>query len=139
MVGLALLIFAEDPLYKMPYGVVIYWIFTALFLFLLLFTQVNDVKKPFDLGKSNFLVWMGKYTYGLYMYHRIAMFIIDITIYKFFKLEQSTSLEVASIVFTFIIAWVLTYLSYRFVEKRFLHLKDKFSHFKKPEDKKVLI
>lgn len=129
--GLLLLIYLKDILYPVPYGIVFYWIYTAAFLFFLLYTQVHAIVKPFDLSKANWLVLMGKYTYGLYMYHRIGMFIWETVLLKMLRLNEGLVVQAVFIVLSFITAFVLSYFSYQFIEKRLLLLKDRFSYFSK--------
>lgn len=71
---------------------------------------------------------LGKYTYGLYLYHSICIFIIYSFIYKVLKLEEN-SLNVALTVplLSLVLSLAVSYISYEYFEKRFLRLKEKYS------------
>jgi peptidoglycan/LPS O-acetylase OafA/YrhL len=82
-------------------------------------------------GPANLVNWKfasrwGKYTYGIYLLHPIAMLVIDVCA-RMFKLEIAGFWTILfsgsfSIVLTFLISW----LSYRYLERPFLNLKEKF-------------
>lgn len=78
--------------------------------------------------KSNFLNHLGNISYGIYMYHMIALYF---TIFLGSKLEIPNRLgHVGSILYynitTLAVSIILAHLSFRFIEKRFLSLKSKF-------------
>lgn len=71
---------------------------------------------------------LGKYTYGLYLYHSICIFIVYSLVYKVLKYDENIS-NVIFVVpfFSLILSLIVSYLSYEYYEKRFLRLKEKFS------------
>lgn len=85
--------------------------------------------KSFNFGSIPFLESIGKYTYGLYLYHVIFNFLVHLlvddiiqikeTIWTVFLLKPFLSLS-----FTF----VFGYLSYHYFERYFLNLKNRFSY-----------
>lgn len=131
LAGLAFVIFLREPLFELKGGIVVYFIGTAVVLSFLLLNQVADMKRPFEFGNSKFLVRMGKYTYGLYMYHRIAMFLLTIIFSKVFGKYQNIYSDIVFMMLCFLFAFLLSFMSYRFMEKPLLKLKDKFSFFRK--------
>lgn len=124
-----ILIFAKDPLWTKNGGVVAYFIITAIFLFLVFLNQVALVQRPFELGRFAGLVSMAKYTYGLYMYHRIAGFVLQVLMYKAMKLNHGMWLDFGFVAANFSLALLFAVLSYRFIERPLLLLKNKYSVF----------
>jgi peptidoglycan/LPS O-acetylase OafA/YrhL len=90
------------------------------------FLLVNYLFNPnawFNFKKKNVLHYLGKISYGLYMYHNIVFyFLFNEVIYKYQLLS----------VFWFWPIYLLTVfglsvLSYELFEKHFLKLKDRFA------------
>jgi len=79
----------------------------------------------FQLKNYKWLTSIGKYTYGAYCYHMIAIFIIS-GIFNFINIKEGFFVQ---FIMSFIIAYVFTlYLSkvsYEKIEKLFLEIKDK--------------
>lgn len=80
-----------------------------------------------QLLENRLLVWIGRISYGLYLWH------IPVALY----LDQYTQLEIGSfsfVVMALILTFGLTSLSFYFVERPIIGLRRKFgSHQKKPE------
>lgn len=74
--------------------------------------------------------FMGKISYGLYMYHPVAIVLCLYVIRQFmaYSLGFSVLLYVTSYALTTLLAW----LSYEYFEKQFLKLKDRFAPGNKP-------
>jgi len=74
------------------------------------------------------IIWLGKISYGLYVFHGVIIFSI---LYYFRNLINSINnlylrdVFIYSIVFFFTIS--ISYLSYNFYEKRFLRIKQKYT------------
>jgi peptidoglycan/LPS O-acetylase OafA/YrhL len=73
---------------------------------------------------------MGKISYGLYMYHPVAIVLCLYVIRQFmpYSLGFSVLLYATSYALTTLLAW----LSYEYFEKQFLKLKDRFAPGDKP-------
>ena len=111
-------------------------IFTLIILFFLekstiLYTKSN---KPFidflHLSKrkiKDFLIYLGKISYGLYVYHTICLMLIVQLLYKigFLKETVTRTTFFVTITFAFILTIFISSMSYNYIEKRFLALKDK--------------
>ncbi|GAB3890287.1 acyltransferase family protein [Spirosoma agri] len=102
----------------------------ALFFVFLLMNLAANPNSVIDLEKPLFN-FMGKISYGLYMYHPIAIVLCLYVIRQFlpYSLGFSIILYVTSYALTTLLAW----LSYEYFEKQFLKLKDRFA----PNDKPV--
>lgn len=79
-----------------------------------------------DFSKVQFLEKNGKYTYGLYLYHSIAIFFVHTLFHKVLHVEESLVLVLVIIPITsLLLSFVFARFSYRFIELKFLHLKNK--------------
>lgn len=120
LIGLILLVFSNFyvNVYYISYiGLPIVYILLVLFL-------VNDDKS----NKVSVFSKLGKYTYGMYLYHPTILIFMKAIVEKIFPESISHESDViiiglVSLVFTIIIS----ILSYNFVEKHILSLKNKFS------------
>ena len=87
--------------------------------------QNSDKFKIVNL-ENNILNFLGKYSYGIYIYHPIFMFIWSKN--KFFSGIENEVTRTVFIFITIILSTItVAYLSYELFEKRFLQRKDKFS------------
>ena len=83
--------------------------------------------KELNLKKIPFIEPLGKYTYGLYLYHVICNFIIHAVVDDVLKIQES-SLKVIFVrpILSLGLSLVLSYYSYHYYEKFFLRLKKKY-------------
>lgn len=101
------------------------WLISLLIGYCIVF-QCYSGKVP--LKKIFALEVLGKYTYGLYLYHSICIFIVYAVAYKVLKFEENLTNVIFTIpVISLILSLIVSYLSYEYYEKRFLDLKEKFS------------
>jgi peptidoglycan/LPS O-acetylase OafA/YrhL len=80
----------------------------------------------YKIGRNKFLTYWGKYTYGLYCLHFIGI-LITTNLSKL--LHTNTSIfnvlvgeTIAALVFSMLLSWI----SYNYFERYFLHLKERF-------------
>lgn len=87
--------------------------------------------KQLNLKTIPFIESLGKYTYGLYLYHVICNFIIHAVVDDVLKIQES-SLTVIFVrpILSLGLSLVLSYYSYHYYEKFFLRLKKKYSPVK---------
>ncbi|HKR07139.1 MAG TPA: hypothetical protein VJY62_21055, partial [Bacteroidia bacterium] len=72
----------------------------------------------------------GKYTYGIYLIHPVALTIIDVLV-RVLHIPKTNFLSLLAIgISGFFLTLLLSKLSYTYYESRFLKLKDKFTTIK---------
>ena len=131
--GITLIIIQKDILLlqeKGSYSIeAVLPLFYALFFAFIILEQVFAERSLFKMGRIPFFTKLGKISYGLYCFHMIMIYILmnRLTAYKFntgnpggllFFLEST-----AAFALTILVSW----LSYRFIEKRFLNYKSKIA------------
>lgn len=98
------------------------YIFTAFFLF----GMLNYLFNPdsfLNFKKKNFIHYLGKISYGLYLFHNLLYHFIAI---KLMRKWETTNLFIFLLVYIFLVL-LLSILSYELFEKYFLKLKSRFS------------
>ncbi len=76
--------------------------------------------------ESRVLIFFGKISYGIYMYHYLAMRIVDLISLRIFFFRSNILFKYFLM---FVITILLSSLSYFLFEKLFLRKKEKFQHF----------
>lgn len=80
--------------------------------------------RRFDLRRIPLLEAAGKYTYGLYLYHSICIFVVHAALHRGLGIRDSALLTVAvKPLVSLLLSAVVSYLSYRYFEGYFLGLK----------------
>lgn len=127
---LLILIYAQTSLTSFRPGFLLYWIMTAATIALLILIMMLNPASNAKRHPNNFWVTAGKYTYGLYMYHRIAQWGCSVLFKKIFPVNTlpTTLLEIVA---CFAIAILMSVVSYNYFEKPVLNLKKKFALFVK--------
>ena len=93
----------------------------SLFFLFIISEQCLSVKPVFKSGSLSAFTKLGKISYGLYLYHMIAVYIV-------LHLDRLYNLNIMlQIVLTVFLSVSVSYLSYTYFEKKFLDLKRKFS------------
>lgn len=95
-------------------------------MFIVIILNVSNNKKGFMLLENKFFNFLGKISYGLYMYHMmIVVFVIQMIakIHGEIGVEENILIYFCSIGLSILVAW----LSYEYFEKPFLKLKSKFT------------
>lgn len=146
----AYLIFIEHPiltfLYKkwvqaVVYAVLAYLLATgyripglnyegyALFFVFLLMNLARNPNSIINL-ENRLCTFMGKISYGVYMYHPVVIVLCLYVIRQF--MPYSTTFSVLLYVLSYALTTLVAWLSYEYFEKQFLKLKDRFAPGDKP-------
>ena len=132
MLLLLVLIFCKRHFFQLDHGLLLYWLVELVFLIGLFVYAISNKGRESKLGKNRVLIPLSAYTYGLYMYHRVAILFIDFAIEKYNIEPQGASLwyTVAFSVTIIVAALGISYISYRYMESPLLRLKSKYGYSK---------
>lgn len=107
--------------------VAIYPLVIGVFFAYIIFEQVFVANSVFDLGRIRLFEYWGKYTYGLYCLHMIGI-MVSHNITRVLKLESSVAWVIlGDPTLALLLSLGMAWLSYRFLEKPFLLLKNRFA------------
>lgn len=128
------LVFFSDTLFSFNYGAAISRVFITFSFALIISAQaITKRESKFNLGNMSFANKWGKYTYGIYLIHPIAITIMDILV-RIIHFPKTNFISLFSIgAISFIFTLFLSKISFRYYESRFLLLKDKFAMIKSHE------
>ncbi|HNS43479.1 MAG TPA: hypothetical protein PKN22_12040, partial [Taishania sp.] len=97
---------------------------------LLIIYQINCASN-YDLKRIPLIEKLGKYTYGFYMYHSIAIFLIYNLFTRFLNLDDNIYHTLITIpLLSLGLTIVMGYYSYHYIEIKFLKIKDKLNNVK---------
>ena len=97
-------------------------------LFIIIILNLVGNKKLENIFENQLLNYLGKISYGIYMYHQIIIvFFINILLKYFNKFEQLNNILIYSS--SIILTVIVSHLSYAFFEKPILRYKSRFSLF----------
>ncbi len=104
-------------------------LFSLFFIFIIL--EQNLAKNSFiKFGSFKIINYLGVRSYGLYCYHMIAIF-FTFLIFHFFGVSNvnfNLLIYISEIIIAFISTIIFSIISYRFFEKRFLGLKERYGY-----------
>ncbi len=122
------LVFWSESIFSFKYGTAIGRVFIAFSFALIIAAQaITKRKSILNLSNLSFANKWGKYTYGIYLIHPIAITIIDILV-RILHFPKTNFITLFSIgVIAFIFTLFLSKISFRYYESRFLSLKNKFT------------
>lgn len=91
---------------------------------LIIYDQAFNTNRLINLGKFSFINYLGKISYGLYIYHALVIIALG-RIFHFFDLESQTSLfkNILQLSITLVITIAVSHLSYQHIELKFLSKK----------------
>ena len=124
--GIFLAYFYSDIIFTGGYEkVYTRWLFDACWTWIIL--EQNFAHNGFKLGRLKWFSNWGKYTYGLYMLHPVAILVVDISL-RLLHLQSTAFLPMLLGGFAaLILSMIISKLSYRFLELPFLRIKEKFA------------
>jgi peptidoglycan/LPS O-acetylase OafA/YrhL len=105
-------------------------IMASTFIFIIL--EQNFAKHSFfKIGNFKIITWLGKYTYGLYCLHGIAI-LVSVTLLRKFSLnEYSWQIWFLELPISLGLSIIISWLSFTYFESWFLKLKNKFAFITK--------
>lgn len=102
------------------------------FFFIWIILEQNFSQRSFfKISKLKTISILGKYTYGLYCLHTIAVLIVAVGLAKLGLNKHSWQLWLYELPIALGLSIVFAYFSYHYFEKRFLKLKDRFAYIVK--------
>lgn len=99
------------------------YVLGILFLFLILFTINKDNTMAL---RNKKLSYLGKISYGIYMYHPFVLFLIFPLVNKYFLAEKGSNIAYNFFLYllSFIVTIFLSTISFEFFESKFIKIKD---------------
>lgn len=122
---ISMLLFHNKLASNFPYLNYLYHFLPLLFFGYVIVEQNFSTTSWIKIGSFKILNWLGKISYGLYLTHMIAIYIV-LGIFK----SADTSYVIWEIILSVLITIAISHLSYKYMESYFLSLKDKFHYFK---------
>ena len=104
-------------------------IYSLFFAFLIL-EQSMGKNRLFNLGRIKLFDYLGKISYGLYCYHGVVITLFVLILRTFRPAQSAPEVFLIYPLLIFILTVLISHLSYRYFEKYFLNLKDKFYSFR---------
>jgi peptidoglycan/LPS O-acetylase OafA/YrhL len=89
---------------------------------LIIYDQSFNENRLFNAGKSAVLNYLGKISYGLYLYHATIIVIMEAGFHFFLK-DNSLLINVLQSFITLAVTILVAHLSYRYIELKFLAMK----------------
>lgn len=87
----------------------------------------QSISRKFQLVRIPVLERFGKYTYGFYLYHSIAIFIVKVLYFDIIESKENIfSVTLIVPLLSFLLSVLICYFSYKYFESRFLKLKNYF-------------
>lgn len=123
-----LLLLYVDVLFDFPYGRAVARVFTAFSFALVISAQaMSRTNSAFGLGNLRFANRWGRYTYGIYLLHPIAITLLDVLARLLHIPMNNFWASLSFGVLGFVATLFLSSFSYRWYEAKFLALKGRFS------------
>lgn len=123
----ALLICRGNIIYTFTYGkAFIHIMYGIIFSFVILHQNFSP-NSFLKLGRYKFISFWGKYSYGMYLLHPVAIGIVGYFVYQIHINESTFTHDLIIGICSLAVTLALSYVSYEFYEKRFLKLKKKYS------------
>lgn len=125
IIGISILIFRND-IFTNQFTVPLMGLFGSLFFCFIILEQNYNAGSHFKMKNSIRFSNFGKYTYGLYCYHFIAIFSVNYFRNYFHLDPKNLLLFVVFSIISLLISFAMAYMSYTYMEKPLLRMKTKF-------------
>ena len=99
-------------------------------------TLYNLSEKPIKLLENKWLIYLGKISFGVYMYHAIIMQLVGFIFLKsnlHSKISNLNSIIIFNLL-VFVLTIIIAHLSFKYFESYFLSLKEKLIWNRKPKN-----
>ncbi|RYZ21319.1 MAG: acyltransferase [Chitinophagaceae bacterium] len=128
------LLLSKDSLFSFAYGNAIGRIFISVSFALIIAAQALTTREsPLNLRKLKFASEWGKYTYGIYLLHPLAIQLTDVALrIVHFPRNSFITLFLVAMV-NLVLTLVISKLSFRYFESPFLRYKEKFATIRSRE------
>jgi peptidoglycan/LPS O-acetylase OafA/YrhL len=126
-----LFIVYQYQLFYLPVLVVIKRVIISFFFAWIILEQNFSQRSLFKVSSLKTISQLGKYTYGLYCLHRIAILIVMTLMQVAGINKHSWQLWLIELPASMLLSIILSYYSYTYFESFFLRLKDKFAYIVK--------
>ncbi|MEO8772234.1 MAG: acyltransferase [Ferruginibacter sp.] len=91
---------------------------------IIIYDQAFNEKRIFNAGKFPFVNYLGKISYGLYLYHAILFVILQKQFHLFNYTDQHFIwMNLFHMLIAFVATFIIAHISYRYIESKFLKLK----------------
>ncbi|MEO6489462.1 MAG: acyltransferase [Ferruginibacter sp.] len=91
----------------------------------IIYDQCFNHHRFFNAGRSAMINYLGKISYGLYLYHAIVFVILQKGFNFFGSPQPSSFVNLFQVVVCLAVTFIVAHASYKFVESKFLALKNK--------------
>ena len=115
-------------IFVQPFLIVTERIIVAFFFIWIILEQNFCTRSYFKISNLRLISKLGKYTYGLYCLHTIAILISVTLLRKYGLSEHGWQLILFEMPLSMAISIVMSYVSYTYFESVFLRLKDRFAY-----------
>jgi len=122
----------RNYIFSFEYALVLKRLTLTLFYAFLILDQNFSKSTLFKLKKLRFMGYLGKYTYGLYLLHPMAILYVKNVLDKLGVVYQSAVFGAIIVaIFGLMLSFLLSYISYHYFESYFLRLKTRFAYITK--------
>ena len=125
------LIFFYDKIFDFKLGLALNRIFISFSFALIIAAQsITKNESKFNLANLTFASKWGKYTYGIYLLHPIPITLTDVALRLLHVPTDNFTTLISIGILNFILTLIISRISYKYFESKFLLLKDRFSYTK---------
>ena len=127
---IALIVFKQEIFATATMQVLKRLIMAGIFIMVILEQNFTE-KSLFKVGNWKIISWLGKYTYGLYCLHGIAVLATITILKKYSLLNESWQIWLLQLPIALLLSILISWISYTYFESWFLRLKSKFAYITK--------
>jgi peptidoglycan/LPS O-acetylase OafA/YrhL len=125
------ILFFRDELFSAKFMLLIERLIIAGFFGLMILEQNFSKQSFYKLGRLKKVSKLGLYTYGLYCLHFFVISLIQSAIWKLNPIKSQVITALSGSILSLLVVLILAKISYRYFEKPFLRLKNRFSFIKR--------